>query len=50
MDADATTMTRALTDAERVSLERAAQAYNRGDINQREIGPGVWVLVPNSED
>jgi hypothetical protein len=42
-----TTMTRALSDAERASIAAAAAAFERGDIEQRETsaGSGVWTLV-----
>lgn len=39
------TMTRALSDAEKESLEAAASARSRGEIAQREVSPGVFVLV-----
>jgi hypothetical protein len=34
-----------LSDAERASLKAAREAYERGDIAQREIAPGIFVLV-----
>lgn len=34
-----------LTDAMRASLAAAKEAYLRGDIKQREVSPGVYVLV-----
>lgn len=40
-----TTITRALTDAERASIEAARQAFERGEIRQRELAPGVWQLM-----
>lgn len=40
-----TTITRALSDAARASLAAAAQAFEAGDIEQRAIGDGVYVLV-----
>lgn len=40
-----TTITRALTDAERASIAAAQAAFERNDIAQREIAPGVYVLV-----
>jgi hypothetical protein len=48
-DLEATTITLALSEAERASLRRAAQAYERGQIRQREIAPGVWVLTQSDE-
>lgn len=44
-----TTITRALDDATRASLAAAESAYNRAAINQREVAPGVWVLVPRAD-
>lgn len=41
----ATTITRALTDAERASVTAAGEALARGDIQQEEVGPGVWRLT-----
>lgn len=35
----------ALSDAERASLAAAKSAHERGEIKQREIAPGVFVLV-----
>jgi hypothetical protein len=40
-----TTITRALSDAERASIVAALQAHECGDIAQREIAPGIFVLV-----
>lgn len=40
-----TTIARALTEAERASLDAAARAFERGQITQREVAPGVFVLV-----
>lgn len=40
-----TTITRALTDAERASIEAARQAFENGKIPQREVAPGVWRLL-----
>ncbi len=39
------TMARALSDAEQESFAAAQAAHERGEIQQREIFPGVWVLV-----
>lgn len=39
------TMNRALADAERESLAAAAKAFADGEIKQREVGPGIYVLV-----
>lgn len=35
----------ALSEAERASLAAAKAAHERGDIKQREVAPGVFVLV-----
>lgn len=40
-----TTIRRALTDAERESIAAAQTAHERGEIAQREVAPGVFVLV-----
>lgn len=48
-DLEATTITLALTEAEQRSLRHAAEAFERGKIPQREIGPGVWVLTRTSK-
>ena len=37
------TMSRALADSERASIEAAQQAFERGYINQRETAPGSGV-------
>lgn len=34
-----------LSESERASLSSAKLAHTRGDIKQREIAPGVFVLV-----
>lgn len=34
-----------LTDAMRASLAAAREAHERGEIKQREVAPGVFVLV-----
>jgi hypothetical protein len=39
------TMTRALSDAERASVEAAQSALARGAIKQREVSAGVFCLV-----
>lgn len=45
-DEDAeTTITRALTDAERASIAAAREAHEAGRIAQREVAPGVWKLT-----
>jgi hypothetical protein len=46
VSAPADTTTRlALSEAERESLEAAARAFERGEIAQREVAPGAFVLV-----
>ncbi len=42
-----TTVTRALSSAEKDSIERAQSAFRKGDLSQREVSPGsgVYVLV-----
>ena len=37
----------ALDEATRASLKSARDAHERGDIKQREIAPGIFVLVRN---
>lgn len=44
----ATTITRALKEAELASLRAAAEAFERGEIQQRETAPGIWSLIPKS--
>jgi hypothetical protein len=38
-----------LSDAMRASLQSAREAYARGDIKQREVAPGVFVLVRSKQ-
>ncbi len=40
-----TTMNRQLADATRASVAAAESARERGAIQQREVGEGVWVLM-----
>jgi hypothetical protein len=44
-----TTITRTLDEATRASLAAAAEAAARGDIQQRQVAPGIWVLIPTKE-
>ena len=39
-----TTIEIALRDSERASIAAAKEAYERGDIAQREVAPGVFKL------
>lgn len=41
----ASTIKRAMADAERASLDAAHKANVRGDIPQREVAPGIWQLT-----
>ena len=43
------TIRRAMSEAERASIEAARIAYERGYIDQRQIGPGVWTLKHSTE-
>lgn len=41
----ASTINRALADAEIASLAAAETAHSRGGIAQREVAPGIWQLT-----
>lgn len=38
-----------LSESERASLLAAREAHTRGDIKQREVAPGVFVLVRSKQ-